>query len=401
MSNTHSFIEFRRHVNQLLANNTLKSQADALAFAIKERQMREVRYRIPDIVGGHNALDNAVYSVFANSLLGPDDYEFFFDSLDRDATRKLIQHLCGIVIEDQFFTNESCIWLQRFLDAAISKEGESHAIRTGVIPLQRSVDFFRRVSGTVEKASENYLSVVKEYYGDEHAPGLFYSTTLSIAEAIHLGCASAENREDYKKLMESEAIANSAREFFPEKKVCITESFKAYAMCYWKIKSALRDNINLNEVDRTVLLARMPILHERVSYYAEKMNAVLGMGVNAALEIYANRNTKEGGSKIPARMSMILKLIKSCDLEPSLLNELGTRHLIKLLNGSLKTLDKAEVKKLIQQLAPIVDWPQAMAALNEKGVELLISSGVDSEYFIDYLNNSDQRRAVLQNDLGM
>lgn len=146
---------------------------------------------------------------------------------------------------------------------------------------------------------------------------------------------------------------------------------------------------------------RMDYLKERVQHYAGKMHGILGMGVNSALELYGNRNTKQGGSLIPAKMDISISILKVIDIDEVLRKDMATRMLVKLLNGSLKLIDKNEVPKLTKNLASMVDWGVAIAQLNEQGRHRVIASGVDSALYLDHLTESKDRLLVLHQDMGI
>jgi hypothetical protein len=403
MSSTHNFLHFRRHVQELISSGQLKNRVDTLIYAIKEKEFREVRFRLPNISIAEDRYKDPAYPIFSeDSLLTADDYAFLFESLDKDAARKLIEHLSVIKIDDEFYTDHSRYWIKAFLDNALRKEGDHNAIRADTLGNQQLIQVLLNCCVDLSEASSFYESIVRTYAHEDSVNTIFYSNILSAVDKIKpLNSSKSTTAEHYQLQVDIESVLNSCREYFPSNKVCLAEAFKTYATAYWGIKSTLNNNPDLTPEERDTLTSRMPHLHERVEHYATRMSKVLKMGVNSALELYGNRNTKEGGSKIPSKLSISVTLMKSCDLEATLRKELGTNVLVKLLNGSVKNMHKPDLKRVVREVAPLVDWQEAMKALNDKGIELLIESEVDSTFFLEYLTSSKQRLLVLHQDLGM
>jgi len=80
---------------------------------------------------------------------------------------------------------------------------------------------------------------------------------------------------------------------------------------------------------------------------------------------------------------------------------MGTKIIIKLLNGSVKNVNRDNLNQVVRNTAPLVDWSMAVEGLNEQGLKLLIQSGVDTALFRDYLKHSNERVLVLNQDLGL
>jgi hypothetical protein len=403
MSSIHNFLHFRRHVQEMINSGQLIGRVETLIYAIKEREFRELRFRMPNILNAENRYQDPAYPIFSeDSLLTADDYTFLFESLDKDATRKMLEHLSIIKIEDEFYTEHSRYWVKAFLDNALRKEGDHNAIRADTLGNQNLIQLLLNCCVDVAEASAYYEGIVRAYAHKDSLNTIFYSNILSIVDKIKLLNSSRSTTVDeYQRHVDIESVLNSCREHFPANKVCIAETFKTYATAYWDIKSALHNEPDLTPETREALKSRMLHLHERVAHYATRMSTVLKMGVNSALDLYGNRNTKEGGSKIPSKLSISVTLMKCCDIDPTLRQEVGTNVLVKLLNGSVKNMNKPGVKSVVREVAPIVNWQEAMKALNDKGVELLIDSGVDNTLYLDYITSSKQRLLVLHQDMGM
>lgn len=402
MTKTHEFIEFRRHVESLVRDGSLKSRADILIYAIKERQRREIIFRIPNPLISDDRYKDPAFPVFgAEGLLGADDYAYFLEAMDADAYRKMLSHLTTARINSDFYTQHSRHWLKSFFTMALNSAGEySHVSNSDMAT--NLLELILNVYENAEEASSAYKKLIEKFAKHDECNRVFYSNILSVVESIKSANSSRSTTEEYyQSLLDKEKLANSCREHLPDNKVCIAELFKTYGLAYWGLKSTLRDDLDLSTAQKTMVRFRMDYLKERVQHYAGKMHGILGMGVNSALELYGNRNTKQGGSLIPAKMDISISILKVIDIDEVLRKDMATRMLVKLLNGSLKLIDKNEVPKLTKNLASMVDWGVAIAQLNEQGRHRVIASGVDSALYLDHLTESKDRLLVLHQDMGI
>lgn len=402
MTKTHEFIEFRRHVESLVRDGSLKSRADILIYAIKERQRREIIFRIPNTLVSADRYADPAYLIFgAEGILNADDYAYFFEAMDADSYRAMLAHLSSFGIGEEFYNDHSRHWLKEFFIESLKSAGEHSCIGSSDMS-RRLIDLLLNVYKNAEEASPIYKGIVEKFAKKDETNTVFYSNILSIVDTIKSANSyNTTTEEYYQSLLDHEGLVNSCREHLPEKKVCIAELFKAYGLAYWGLKSKLRDEYEISPEQKTIFESRMLHLHERVQHYAVKMNDILGMGVNSALELYGNRNTKQGGSMIPAKMEISISVLKVIDIDEALRTEIATRMLVKLLNGSLKLIDKTEVHKQTQNLASMVDWAAAFSTLNEQGKHQVIASKVDSSLYLNHLTESKDRLLVLHQDLGM
>lgn len=402
MTKIHQFIEFRKHVDNMVKDGSIKGRVAILIYAIKERQRREINFRIPDPLNINDKYNDPAFPIFsAEGILDADDYAFFLDNLDADAYRKMLAHLISARIDNEFYSEHSRHWIKAFFSTALNSSGGHNPISISDMTV-KLLELLLHVYQTPEKAAPIYAKLVEKFTRPEDYKQVLYSNILSIVDTIKSANSyKTSTSEYYQPLVDIEALANSARDKLPDNKVCIAELFKTYGLAYWRIKTTLRDEIDLSSEQRQIFESRMAHLHERVEHYATKMNAVLGMGANSALELYANRNTQKGGSLIPAKMEISISVLKGMDIDETLRKEMATQMLVKLLNGSLKYIDKQGVNTLAKNLSSMVDWEVAIAKLNEQGRHQVIASGVDSNFYLKHLTESKDRLLVLHQDMGM
>ena len=398
----HEFIEFRRHVEEMIKNGELKSRVDILLYAIKERQRREILFRLPNPLVSNDRYTDPVWPLFTQDYpLDKDDYQFLFDSLDADACRKIMINLITSGIEDDFYTDHSRHLLKQLFQKCLDTYQDNTTINNYDLG-KNMIAMLLNTYGSAEKAFTPYRQLVTRFAKPDELGRVFYSNILSAVESLSgAKLASIDNDDKYQKLLNLEAIANSARSDALHLKICYYHTFINYGLLNWSIKSEIKNNTEIDSGKKDILRMRLEHLNERLDFYAQSINSILGMGVNSALEVFGNRNSKKGGSDIPSRINSLVQLLRKLDIDPGLTGEMGTKLVIKLLNGSVKNMNRDDMNQVIISAAPLVDWKTAVEGLNEQGLKLLIQSGADTELFRDYLKHSNDRVLVLNQDLGL
>ncbi len=398
----HEFIEFRRHVEELIKKGELNSRVEILLYAIKERQRREILFRLPNPLVSTDRYTDPVWPLFTQDYpLDKEDYQFLFDSLDADACRKIMINLITSGIEDGFYTDHSRYILKQFFQKCLDTYQDNTTINNYDLG-KNMIAILLKTYGSVEEAFVPYRELVTRFAKPDELGRVFFSNILSVTELLSSAkLAFFDNDTKYQRLVDLETIANSARDDAFHMKICYFQLFKHYSLLDWSLKTEIRNNPDLDRNGKDILGMRRQHLQERLEFYARSINTILGMGVNAALEVFGNRNSKQGGAAIPGKIDSLVQLLKELDVDPGLAREMGTKLVIKLLNGSVKNMNRNDMNQVVRNTAPLVEWKTAVEGLNEQGLKLLIQSGVDTELFRDYLKHSSERVLVLNQDLGL
>jgi len=307
----HEFIEFRRHVEELIKNGELNGRVNILLYAIKERQRREILFRLPNPLLSTDRYTDPVWPLFTQEFpLDQEDYQFFFDSLDADACRKIMINLITSVIEDDFYTDHSRHMLKLFFQKCVETHQDNSTINNYDLG-KNMIVILLNTYGSAEESFVPYRDLVTRFAKPDELGRVFFSNILSVVELLSNAKLAFFNDQDkYQRLVDLETIVNSARDDAFHMKICYYHLFNNYSLLDWSLKSENRNNVDLDGNGKDILNRRRQHIQERLDFYSRAINRILGMGVNAALEMFGNRNSKQGGANIPGKINSMIQSLK-------------------------------------------------------------------------------------------
>lgn len=394
---TPNFIEFRRHVNELIKAGELPLPEDALIYAIKECQDREISYRInttkTTTVINHNHVDEycAAKIFFRTESLNNSDFKYLINSTSFEDKLKLLDTLNAIIGSKKSDIEEDSKDQIKGLIASILSSEEDNRSRqvasllggNGVtVTLSNIYDDATEASYVCKSLNEK-LSVDHEMWGFSA-----YLDILNDAFPLFIGGSD----EDLRHWLKVETIASHNGEllfFDPVRQHRVVNKLL-------EVMSGITTNDvgRLSSSRRTELQPILDLLNRRLNVHLKNFSRTLDMGVTPALLPFGNRNNKTDGAKMPSLMSSFSRRLMTSGLSNDLLSEINTKMLVKLCNGSIKTMPKKEVTNFIETIKNSVNWATAISEMNAKGRALLLDRFSDTKYYRDLISRDERSVAV-------
>lgn len=394
---TPNFIEFRRHVNELIKAGELPLPEDALIYAIKECQDREISYRInttkTTTVINHNHVDEycAAKIFFRTESLNNSDFKYLINSTSFEDKLKLLDTLNAIIGSKKGDIEEDSKDQIKGLIASILSSEEDNRSRQ-VASLLGGNGVTVTLSNIYDDATEASLvcKSLNEKIADEHELWGFSAYLNALNAAIPLFiCGSDEDLSHWLKV-ETIASHNGELVFFdPVRQHGVVNKLLEVMMCI-----TTNDVGRLTSSRRTDLQPILDLLGLRLNAHIKNFSRTLDMGVTPALLPFGNRNNKGDGANMPWLMSSFSRRLMKSGLGNDLLTEINTKMLVKLCNGSVKTMPKKEVTNFIETIKDSVNWTTAISGMNAKGRALLIDRFSETKYYRDLISRDERSVAV-------
>lgn len=391
------FIEFRRHVNELIKAGELPLPEDALIYAIKECQDREISYRInttkTTTIIDHKHVDEycAAKIFFRTESLNDADFKYLINSTSFEDKLKLLDTLNAIIGQNKCdLEDEPKAQVRKLIASIISSEVDNRSRQVAsllggngvTVTLSNIYDDATEASYVCKSLNEK-LSVDHEMWG--------FSAYLNILnDAIPLFIGGSD--EDLSHWLKVETIASHNGE------LVFLEPIRQHRVVNKLLEVMMSITTNdvgrLTSSRRTELQPILDLLGLRLNVHLKTISCTLDMGVTPALLPFGNRNNKTDGAKMPSLMSSFSRRLMTSGLSNDLLTEINTKMLVKLCNGSVKTMPKKEVTNFIETIKDSVNWATAISEMNAKGRALLLDRFSDTKYYRDLISRDERSVAV-------
>ncbi len=400
MSSTVPFIEFRRAVQIMINENEFSDDIDPIIYAIKERQHREVSYRIQTAMesicskGDQNKRYCAARVFMRSDILNPSDYHYMLNEINSGAKLMLLRSFLDIPLTEDDWTPDFKMHLRSFLDNLLPTEIEPHRHGFSILSHNEFSARLSRVYDDLGRASFVFKTLSALISSEDN--GYTEIRCKSIIKNLNYIMLKHPNKiEDF--LYEESMVSNDGTFVFSSKRGQVN---MLNELLLAKAEFHKMDSKVLTEIDSSLVKKVEGLLSDRLSSSLKQMIEMLSGGVTSALEGFGNRNTKSGGREVSIGITEFAQLLSESSVDDRMKKEIGTLMVTKLCNGSVKTMDSQNLKAFFSMVKDMVDWEDAVSTMKEAGRRVLINHMSDTHHYRDFLSQSE-RGETLRSDMGM
>lgn len=413
-----SFIQFRRHVDDLVRAGEFKSPEDPLLYAIKERADREISHRIESwnqatVLPSWDDTQKHLARVFYRAdILEPDDYQYLFSAL----TPRSRGLLLGMLVTNtcaghDTLSGEPNAWVSKFLQSYSHAHDPLEPSITGAVIL--SGGLVRLLAVHVPnplEAAQIHLEIERSLA--EKTRPLRMNVELHYLKSAAPSISGSPSDKDLDKWLDEYAIVRelrreNAKEINGKTQVLLIDNHLRYLdgqpASVQPANPELQERRSHEHINRVSDPKRNKVFSELTRSLHEDLDhliAVMGQKPSAAIQAFGKPQNKSDGERIPGAMTVFSESLEKSLVPADKSRRLIERMLVTLLSVSHKNMATADISRFVDKVKDKVDWKSVVQDLGQKGRAALIIVFDDSKYYREHLPRGE-RGKVLESELGM
>lgn len=399
---TPQFIDFRRHVNQLIRDGSIDDDLDPVIYSIKERQIREYIFR----TSGEGKMSRAILE---DSELTEDDYLFLIKSIDSEDSYRAL-HL--ITLHAKGISNRASPLAKVYIRKIIESLPESEDMSS----------FYMFSNPIKNKNIEGLLSFIGSLYEDESQMIKAVEKTLEASKKDPLNISISAYKSLFSNLSDYPlAGTDSPARNWPQKERILRQLEPTSKIGSLKsidrseqiqiINSMMGADYKLNaeissrnaseptdEFDELIEVAS--IVKNRAEDHLEIFFERLKSSPVTGLDGFGKGKTKEHLRSNHAKILEFTTLLSESSVNDSLKEKLMTHIIIRLCSGNTRMYDKNLSENIMSKAKDMVDWNAVFDGIEDSPRKFVLSSMKDRRYYIDHIKKGELGDYV-RDDMGL
>lgn len=385
-----AFIEFRRHVDEMLREGSLVSKSDAIIYSIKERQFREFISRTSE----NN--DMARLMLDGSDLIA-NDFEFMFGDLDDHFNFRAFSQMTSLAYDNSGMSinTEAALYVKKIIDAMVYAKPSENIFSVGHKNMVGLITILPDIYPDTEKASSVFSSILSNLVKND--PSMMFKVYGDIMDQASKAALSGNN-DLLIKWPQHEKIASyfGAIEFKDRRQQVdiVRKTLRANK----DVSSAIKANAIQMDPGNKDMAAH--ILHRRSERQCELLLKRIASSPVTALQGFGVDSTREKAHEMQYALRSFSDQLLGSSVSDETKSSVSTDIFEKFVRSKTAHFEKSMTQDYIESAKSMIDWGRIFKDIEPSVKSFVLKNTPDKSVFIQHIKSGELGDYV-RDDLGM